>query len=125
MAKQKTAEERKRAVQYMDALRLRNPEKWNADIRKWTNAKKYNRKRAEWRRTKHKLENAARKYLWECIKKGRIVRPSICEECKRECKPQGHHPDYSKKLEVRWLCRACHLKMHGYQIRVVRPGDAL
>ena len=27
-------------------------------------------------------------------------------------KVQGHHPDYSKPLEVIWMCKSCHQKWH-------------
>jgi hypothetical protein len=36
------------------------------------------------------------------------VRPDRCSKCKVKCKPHGHHPDYSKPLEVVWLCPGCH-----------------
>jgi hypothetical protein len=45
--------------------------------------------------------------------RGDIVKPNKCEKCKRTCKPQGHHEDYSKPFEVEWLCAKCHGKRHG------------
>jgi hypothetical protein len=40
---------------------------------------------------------------------GRIVRPSICEDCGGTGKAiEAAHHDYAKPLEVRWLCRSCH-----------------
>lgn len=45
----------------------------------------------------------------------RLVRPEACENCNAipEHGPlHGHHDDYSKPLEVRWLCRSCHIKHH-------------
>jgi hypothetical protein len=42
-------------------------------------------------------------------------RPDNCEQCglKPEYEAlQGHHDDYSKPLEVRWLCRSCHQRHH-------------
>jgi hypothetical protein len=35
-----------------------------------------------------------------------------CKRCGSE-KAEAHHPDYSKPLEVEWLCRPCHLVDHG------------
>ena len=39
------------------------------------------------------------------------IQPKPCEVCGTE-KAQKHHEDYSKALEVRWLCAACHLTLH-------------
>lgn len=35
-----------------------------------------------------------------------------CEKCGSE-KVEMHHDDYDKPLQVRWLCRECHLELHG------------
>jgi hypothetical protein len=40
-----------------------------------------------------------------------------CKDCPREvCKSdenlQKHHPDYTKPLEIKWLCRKCHIELH-------------
>lgn len=42
------------------------------------------------------------------VAKGILTRPSNCSKCGKRCKPDAHHADYSKPLEVTWLCRACH-----------------
>jgi hypothetical protein len=45
----------------------------------------------------------------------RLVRPAVCENCNAipEHGPlHGHHDDYLKPLDVRWLCRSCHVKHH-------------
>lgn len=44
----------------------------------------------------------------QAVRTGRLVRPSSCSECGSECKPDAHHEDYAKPLDVRWLCRSCH-----------------
>lgn len=45
------------------------------------------------------------------LKRGKIKK----EGCKVCGKPaQMHHPDYSKVLEVVWLCRDHHMLEHGY-----------
>jgi hypothetical protein len=36
--------------------------------------------------------------------------PQPCEVC-GATKVEKHHPDYSKPLEVRWLCREHHLAL--------------
>ena len=37
-----------------------------------------------------------------------------CEKCGNK-KAVRHHDDYSKPLEIRWLCKNCHNKHHGYE----------
>ena len=46
------------------------------------------------------------------IRDGRLKRPDFCEKCGIACKPSGHHDDYSKPLNVRWLCLDCHKEFH-------------
>jgi hypothetical protein len=54
--------------------------------------------------TAHDILNAA-------IKSGRIKR-GPCEVCGKP-KAHGHHDDYSKPLEVRWLCQKHHMQHHA------------
>lgn len=42
------------------------------------------------------------------IRTGRLIRPSQCVDCGHSGRIEGHHPDYSKPLEVQWLCKPCH-----------------
>jgi len=59
------------------------------------------------------LQEAAWKEVQLAIKRGEIVRPSICEYGCISPKPiEGHHDDYSKPLALRWLCRPHHLALH-------------
>jgi len=44
------------------------------------------------------------------IKKGEIVRPGKCEQCKKESFTEAAHFNYQDPLRVRWLCRSCHVK---------------
>lgn len=53
------------------------------------------------------------------IRDGRLI-PQPCEKC--GAKAQAHHDDYTKPLDVRWLCFTHHREAHG-QI-VVRPTAA-
>ena len=45
------------------------------------------------------------------IKMGKLLRPSICEDCSAEKFTEAHHKDYSKPLEVNWLCKKCYEKL--------------
>jgi hypothetical protein len=46
------------------------------------------------------------------IKVGLVARPDACSKCGKKCKPHAHHTDYSKMLEVVWLCPLCHKQFH-------------
>jgi hypothetical protein len=52
----------------------------------------------------------ARSYAGVYKRKGKLI-PQPCEACADEA-VQMHHDDYSKPLEVRWLCAPCHRKFH-------------
>lgn len=46
------------------------------------------------------------------IKNKKIEKPESCSICGNKTNLDGHHPDYSKPLEVIWVCRSCHAKVH-------------
>lgn len=46
-------------------------------------------------------------------KKGLITPPESCPRCGYKGKLVGHHHDYSKPLEVEWMCQRCHKKLHA------------
>jgi hypothetical protein len=54
----------------------------------------------------------ARRLLQGAVARGEIVRPKECQECGVGGRIDGHHPDYTKPLDVMWLCRRCHMKLH-------------
>lgn len=62
---------------------------------------------------KQRARTAARR----AVALGILIRPGVCEKChsspsSRSGKIHGHHPDYSKPLEVEWLCAKCHRAEH-------------
>ena len=71
---------RKAAVRRVRAWKTRNPEKVRA-------------------------QNAAAK----AIQSGRLIRPEKCQRCPSIGPLGAHHHDYSKPLEVEWLCIDCHV----------------
>lgn len=60
----------------------------------------------------HRKEANARNAVYEAVKSGKLKKPNTCEECNKKCDPDGHHDDYEKRLDVRWLCRSCHAHHH-------------
>ncbi len=59
----------------------------------------------------HPDRHAARSTARAAIRKG-VLTPQPCEAC-GEPKVEAHHDDYSRPLDVRWLCFEHHLAVHG------------
>jgi len=55
----------------------------------------------------------ARAKLRYAVWSGKIMKPKACEQCGSGGKIHGHHHDYSKPLDVQWLCTACHGRAHA------------
>lgn len=73
-----------------------------------------NRQTAEWRanyKATHKAECDARTAVDNAVRDGRLTRMP-CEVCGGTYRIQGHHDDYSKPLDVRWLCVKHHRQHH-------------
>ena len=49
--------------------------------------------------------------LSNAVRDGRIKK-GPCERCESTNRVHGHHDDYAKPLEVRWLCCPCHHREH-------------
>lgn len=59
----------------------------------------------------HPEKYAAQRLAYQATKDGTLVRPDTCSRCPNP-KPHAHHEDYSKPLEVVWLCAECHRQRH-------------
>ena len=77
--------------------------------------------RARSHRTYDKAKERARMAVTHAVEKGVLVREP-CERCGADpindmglSLVHAHHPDYSKPLDVVWLCSAC----HGIEHRIV------
>jgi hypothetical protein len=57
---------------------------------------------------KHQNKQDARKVLNNNLKLGNIKKPKYCEACNKKKLLQAHHHDYTKPLDVLWLCNQCH-----------------
>lgn len=65
------------------------------------------RSRARQRPTDNEKNNA-RHALHRAVRDGLVVVPDRCAHCAKVGPVEGHHNDYSRPLEVSWLCRGCH-----------------
>lgn len=54
----------------------------------------------------------AHKKLTAAVDCGRITRPTKCSDCGSFGKVEAHHEDYSRPLDVLWLCGPCHRLRH-------------
>ncbi len=68
-----------------------------------------------------KSDGKAHNLLEYALKTGIVQRKDACEECgdsgtfkDGRAKVHAHHDDYSKPLEVRWLCQPCHHEWHKH-----------
>jgi ribosomal protein S27AE len=67
------------------------------------------------RRARSPEKYRARTAVGNAIRDGRLV-PKPCEDCGSTERVQAHHADYSKPLEVRWLCFKCHREHEHGQV---------
>jgi hypothetical protein len=60
------------------------------------------------------IQDCAAIAVREAVRNGILVRPEVCEICDKSPRDGvvAHHPDYSRPLEVEWLCRSCHTAKH-------------
>jgi len=74
--------------------------------------KKWLREYLKKRRKKDKLKTWASNKMWKAILSGKIKKGLKCILCGSIDKIQAHHTDYTKPLDVMWLCDVCHRKQH-------------
>jgi hypothetical protein len=65
----------------------------------------------EYAKRRDPAKKHARNLLQSAVRHGKIKRRP-CEICQSE-RSQAHHEDYSKPLEVRWLCQLHHAEVHS------------
>jgi len=65
-------------------------------------------------------QNREKARAWSCvgnaITRGELIKPNKCEKCGMEDRIHAHHDDYSRPLDIQWLCHKCHMKIH-YKMR--------
>jgi|SRR5580704_2467917 hypothetical protein len=91
-----------------------NPEKMRVHRRVWrVKNPKVVRKLAIEYEKRNPEKRRAHVAICNAVRRGTIIKPTICEDCGEGSRRiEAHHADYSKLLEVNWLCQPCHIKTH-------------
>lgn len=76
----------------------------------WKGGKSDNTGRKRRYRENNPEKHRAHRLMWNAIRRGDLVRET-CAVCGAH-KVEGHHEDYSKPLDVIWLCKKHHLEAH-------------
>lgn len=67
-------------------------------------------------RRKFPEKDKARRMVARAVKSGKLLRPNFCGCCGRFGQVQAHHTDYSKPLDVIWVCFVCHREHEHGQV---------
>jgi hypothetical protein len=62
---------------------------------------------------KHPERRKASTMVGNAIRDGKLIPWPVCAVPECCDKPEGHHPDYSRPLDVVWLCDAHHKQAHA------------
>jgi replicative DNA helicase len=54
------------------------------------------------------IRKRARRAVQSALERGELTKPEACERCDGKGEVGAHHRDYSRPLDVRWLCSGCH-----------------
>lgn len=92
------------ATKWKKAYLARNPDK----------KKRISKKAEETRKTKadERFKYHARQMVRNALRSG-MIEVKNCEVCQSNENLEAHHDDYSRPLDVRWLCRKHHVEHHN------------
>jgi hypothetical protein len=90
-----------------------NPDKVTAKNKRWRSKNTESAKAAntKWKK-QNRLKIKAHSLLHTEVRAGRIVKQP-CEVCGKR-RVEAHHDDYTKPLDVRWLCKKHHMELHRF-----------
>lgn len=94
---------------YVEYEKARWPNKKSSE-QKRKRSERYREYKKKWR-TENRYKLIAHSAVAKALLSGNLTRKP-CEQCGAE-QTQAHHPDYSKPLDVLWLCRDCHRIEHS------------
>jgi ribosomal protein S27AE len=76
---------------------------------KWRSKEATKRAKKKWAEN-HRDEKRARDRVCHAVHTGKLIRPDFCSKCSSIGRVEAHHEDYSRPLDVIWLCKKCHAK---------------
>ncbi len=65
----------------------------------------------DWKKKNPEKSNAHQR-VYRAVQTGRLQKPDHCPACGNAGPVHAHHDDYSKPLDVKWLCSKCHGVQH-------------
>lgn len=91
----------------------------------YANDPEVKRERAGRHAETRKLANAATYAVQRALKSGALVKPDTCEECGGgDYEITAAHRDYEPPyLNIRWLCRSCHMRWDRAQPKLARQRE--
>lgn len=103
-------------IQAYDKLRANQPHRVKArkDYIKTEAGKKAKQRAMENYRKRFPLKYAAHVITHNHVRDGKLIPATSCSICGSTKKIEGHHDDYTKPLDVRWLCESCHKDWHKH-----------
>lgn len=111
--------DRKRSSQQKRVeLRKKVTKTWINDGRHAESQKRYKEKYPE--------KYRARNIFYAAKRDGKIIKPEACSVCGLETKRlEAHHSDYSKPLDVQWLCISCHAETRRKYPKEIKENTAI
>jgi len=100
--------------------RAKHKDKRMAECRAWYAA---NKDKAQAQKAQYRLafpeQKRAQGAVERAVANGRLSRPVVCSACNMPHERiEGHHEDYTRPLDVIWLCKPCHRKVHRINANV-------
>ena len=82
---------------------------YDRDRAKLPHRKAHIKRTVERHNEENPLQYSARNKVNNAVRDGRLLKPASCSKCgDNHHQIEGHHEDYSKPLDVIWVCPPCH-----------------
>ena len=96
----------------------------NIEVVREKDRQRGNRQSKEYRddyKRKYPNKYKAHTIVNNALRSNKITKPKECSSCGSTKTIHGHHDDYLKPLDVRWLCSACHSQWHRDNSEALNP----